>query len=166
MDGEKGSRRKPVSVAEAIEIFKEVWMGKTKKEACGDPTKLRNFTEFCVVHNIPHPKKGELRQQIQKEQKKEIKISKKALKNENLANKIRMGIFKNAEFDPSWAKTGISFLEAESKGQSGTVTPEEYAKFVVKLFEPQKYTCEHCGGVNDLAKKSKPKSKSSKKKSK
>lgn len=155
MSAEDYGKSKPLPTAECIQIFFEVWKGKSVKAACKSDTVRRSFYSWCEANSVTPPRKGEIVKEYDRENKKAAdKINKKSLQNENLANEVRKGIFKFAANDASWARTAISFLEAESKGQSGTVTAEEYSAFIEKLFEPKKFTCSECGAVNDSGKKS------------
>ncbi len=141
----------PVKTEKAIEIFFRVWSGENVTQACDANQSVRRmFYKWCEVHGVDTPKKGAIvKKHEQKREKMERKITKKTLADENLKHKIKLGIYQNAEFDASWAKTGIQFLEAEAKGQGGTFTPKEYGELIEEIFKPHLNTCQKCGAVID-----------------
>lgn len=155
---------KPLTSQESMEIFFEVWSGKSVTDACQNATVKASFYYWCEINEVKPPKKGDVIKRFEAAQMKSAKkISKKSLSNENLVNKVREGIYRFSGSDASWAKICLNLVEVESKGHSGTVTPEEYQKLIESLFSPTKFTCQKCGEMNDVREpKKKPATKDNK----
>lgn len=149
---------KPLTVKEALEVFRRVWSGESIKDATeNNSTKRRALYEFCEINEVEPPKKDGISKKILQLQKKDVKLSKKMLSNESIADTVRKGIVLHADKDSSWARTAIQFLDSESKGKSGTVGVDEYAAVITGLFKPHLATCHKCGAEIDTRKEGKKK---------